>query len=66
MPKHSQDGSKEEGHSHKKSKTENGLDALKLYTTVVADTGEVKAINQFKPQDATTNPSLIFKASQIE
>lgn len=32
---------------------------------MVADTGEVSAINQFKPQDATTNPSLIFKAAQI-
>lgn len=66
MGKHSQDGSNDDGHSHKKSKKENSLDGLKMFTTVVADTGEVKAINQFKPQDATTNPSLIFKASQIE
>jgi transaldolase len=40
----------------------NQLDALKLYTTVVADTGDFKQIGQFQPQDATTNPSLILKA----
>ena len=40
----------------------NQLDALKLYTTVVADTGDFKQISQFHPQDATTNPSLILKA----
>lgn len=55
-----------EGHSNKKSKTSNTLEQLKHFTTVVADTGEVSAIEQFKPQDATTNPSLIFKAAQIE
>jgi len=40
------------------------LDSLKEYTTVVADTGDIGAIAQYKPQDATTNPSLLFKASQ--
>ena len=40
------------------------LDSLKKYTTVVADTGDIEAIAQFKPQDATTNPSLIFQAAQ--
>ena len=40
----------------------NQLDALKLYTTVVADTGDFQQIGQFHPQDATTNPSLILKA----
>jgi transaldolase len=40
----------------------NQLDALKLYTTVVADTGDFQQIGQFCPQDATTNPSLILKA----
>lgn len=40
----------------------NQLDALKKFTTVVADTGDFKQIAQFKPQDATTNPSLILKA----
>lgn len=42
----------------------NQLDALKQFTTVVADTGDFKQLNQFKPQDATTNPSLILKAVQ--
>ena len=42
----------------------NQLDALKLHTTVVADTGDFKQLAQFKPQDATTNPSLILKAVQ--
>jgi transaldolase len=39
------------------------LSFLKKYTTVVADTGDFEAIAQFKPQDATTNPSLILAAS---
>jgi transaldolase len=42
----------------------NQLDALKKFTTVVADTGDFKQLGQFKPQDATTNPSLILKAVQ--
>ena len=42
----------------------NQLDALKQFTTVVADTGDFKQLGQFKPQDATTNPSLILKAVQ--
>lgn len=41
----------------------NKLEQLKSMTTVVADTGDVRAISQFAPQDATTNPSLILKAS---
>lgn len=40
------------------------LDALKAMTTVVADTGDFFQLAQFKPQDATTNPSLILKAVQ--
>ncbi|WP_422931252.1 transaldolase [Singulisphaera sp. PoT] len=40
------------------------LDSLKKYTTVVADTGDIDAIAQYKPQDATTNPSLLFNAAQ--
>jgi transaldolase len=40
----------------------NQLDQLKQFTTVVADTGDFESIRQFSPQDATTNPSLIFKA----
>ena len=40
----------------------NQLDALKQYTTVVADTGDFMQLGQFRPRDATTNPSLILKA----
>ena len=43
----------------------NKLDALKAMTTVVADTGDIEAIKQFQPVDATTNPSLILKAAKI-
>ena len=40
------------------------LDSLKRVTTVVADTGDIEAMRQFRPQDATTNPSLLLKAAQ--
>ena len=40
------------------------LDSLKKFTTVVADTGDIESMRQFKPQDATTNPSLLLKAAQ--
>ena len=40
------------------------LESLKQVTTVVSDTGDIGAIAQYKPQDATTNPSLLFKAAQ--
>jgi transaldolase len=42
----------------------NLLEQLKQYTLVVADTGDFESIAQFKPIDATTNPSLIYAASQ--
>jgi transaldolase len=42
----------------------NQLDALKRFTTVVADTGDFRELARFQPQDATTNPSLILKAVQ--
>jgi transaldolase len=42
----------------------NLLESMKRHTTVVADTGDIAAINQHKPQDATTNPSLIYLAAQ--
>lgn len=42
------------------------LDQLKAMTTVVADTGDFEAIKRYQPQDATTNPSLLLKAVQIE
>lgn len=41
------------------------LDSLKQYTTVVADTGDIEAIARLRPQDATTNPSLLNSASQM-
>jgi transaldolase len=40
------------------------LDSLKKYTTVVADTGDFDSIAEYRPQDATTNPSLLMKAAQ--
>ena len=42
---------------------DNHLDQLKQFTTVVADTGDFGAMEEYKPQDATTNPSLILQAA---
>jgi transaldolase len=42
------------------------LTQLKQYTTVVADTGDFGSIKAYAPQDATTNPTLIYKAVQME
>lgn len=39
------------------------LEQLKKFTTVVADTGDFESMKTFKPQDATTNPSLILQAA---
>lgn len=44
----------------------NKLEQLKTYSDVVADTGDIEAIKRYKPLDATTNPSLLFKAAQME
>ncbi|NCF85811.1 MAG: transaldolase [Verrucomicrobiaceae bacterium] len=44
----------------------NTLEALKKFTTVVADTGDFALMEEYSPQDATTNPSLILKALQKE
>ena len=44
----------------------NQLEQLKEHTIVVCDTGDVNAIKRLKPQDATTNPSLIYKAAKME
>ena len=41
------------------------LDQLKQYTTVVADTGDFRQMEEFTPQDATTNPSLILSAAKV-
>lgn len=42
------------------------LDQLKQFTVVVADTGDFESLRQYTPQDATTNPSLILKAAQMD
>ena len=41
------------------------LESLRSMTTVVSDTGDMESIKRFKPTDATTNPTLILKASQL-
>lgn len=46
--------------------TASQLDQLKEFTKVVADTGDFESIRKYTPQDATTNPTLIYKAVQIE
>lgn len=46
--------------------SKNQLEQLKAFTTVVADTGDFESMREYSPQDATTNPSLILKASQNE
>ena len=45
--------------------SQNLLEQLRKFTTVVADTGDIEAMEKFKPTDATTNPSLITAASQM-
>lgn len=44
----------------------NKFEQLKEHTVIVADTGEIDEIKKYHPTDATTNPSLILKASEIE
>lgn len=44
----------------------NKLEQLKTMTSVVADTGDIEAIKRYLPEDATTNPSLVYKAAQLE
>jgi transaldolase len=44
---------------------QNLLEQLRKYTVVVADTGDIEAMQKFRPQDATTNPSLITAAAQL-
>ncbi len=41
------------------------LESLKRYTVIVADTGDIEAIARRRPQDATTNPSLLYHAAQM-
>ncbi len=42
----------------------NQLEQLKKFTKIVADTADFESIKEFKPQDATTNPSLVYAATQ--
>lgn len=51
-------------HDRKDTTMTSKLEQLKQYTTLVADTGDVSLIARLKPQDATTNPSLLLKAAQ--
>ncbi len=44
---------------------QNLLEQLRKFTVVVADTGDIEAMEKFRPQDATTNPSLITAAAQM-
>src|SRR5919197_2944207 len=44
----------------------NQLEQLKKFTKIVADTADFESVKQFKPQDATTNPSLVYAATQKE
>lgn len=44
----------------------NKLEQLKQFSDVVADTGDIEAIKRYQPMDATTNPSLLYKAAQLE
>jgi len=44
----------------------NQLEQIKKFTKIVADTGDFESIREFQPQDATTNPSLIYAATQKE
>ena len=41
------------------------LEQLRAMTVVVADTGDIEAIAAYKPQDCTTNPTLLLKAAQM-
>ncbi|KAM8940547.1 transaldolase isoform 2-T2 [Pelodytes ibericus] len=50
----------------KKQRMESVLEQLKQHTVVVADTGDFNAIEEYKPKDATTNPSLILAAAQMK
>jgi len=51
--------------AEKKTETKlNQLEQLKKFTKVVADTADFESIKDFKPQDATTNPSLVYAATQ--
>ncbi|EDO15486.1 hypothetical protein Kpol_472p17 [Vanderwaltozyma polyspora DSM 70294] len=55
------------GHVDKKQKNGTSLDSLKQTgTVIVADTGDFESIEQYKPQDSTTNPTLILQATKKE
>lgn len=43
----------------------NQLEAIKQFTTVVADSGDIESVRHYQPQDATTNPSLLLRAAAM-
>jgi len=47
------------------SENENQLDQMASMTILVADTGDIGSIREYSPTDATTNPSLLYKAAQM-
>lgn len=61
-PSHPQDLELE--NLNQRSNNMNQLEQLASLTTIVADTGDIASIAKIQPQDATTNPSLILKASK--
>lgn len=48
---------------NKKQKIDTQYENLAALTTIVADTGEIASIKKYSPTDATTNPSLLYKAA---
>ena len=56
---------KYDGYNNEIKEMTDKLTSLRSLTTVVADTGDIEAMKLYKPQDATTNPSLILNAAQI-
>src|ERR1035437_7187001 len=56
---------KPEARTYRGHMAKNLLEQLRSFTIVVADTGDIEAIGKFRPQDSTTNPSLITAAAQL-
>jgi len=53
-------------HTHTTMSSPSQLEQLAKFTQIVADTGDINSIKKFKPQDSTTNPSLLLKASNMK
>lgn len=54
------------GNTMKNKSNPSQLEQLKAFTAIVADTGDINSIEKFQPVDATTNPSLIYKAATMD